>query len=695
MQSQVHYTSCAHDCGGKCPLEVKVENGKAISISGRKALNKKLNIVPCGRGLSYLKRLYHPERLTTPLLRVGERGQGQFKPISWEEAIKIITYHLGETLAKHGAGSIIDLSRTGAVSAVLHECRKMTGRFLNLLGGRLEVKGSYSFGAAETASNEVFGTKHTAHEYSDLLNSKLILLWGHNPAVTKFGSDFISYLQQARRKGIKIICIDPRKTETTRLADEWIPIKPGTDVAVLLAMAFVMIKEDLWDRDFVNQFTVGFESFRSNVQGEEDGVTKTPIWASEISGVPEEKIIELARLYATTKPATMQSGRGAQRSAQGEHFTRATATLATMTGNVGKMGGNSGGCGYGIGPHGFGLPVPENPVDVSVRITNWPEAIAQGVAGGFPTDIHMGYCVGGNLVHQTSNINRTIEAMRKLDFFVVHEQFLTLTARQADLVLPATTFMERNDIQTPWAGHGNFILYQQKVVEPPSGVRSDFEILRALADQFGKGEEFDNKGEEGWLRHFADQFGVPDFEEFQRSGIYELPNPLSIPFKKQVEEGVPFPTPSGKIQISSPYLADRGLPVCAVYQKNPEGVEDPQRAEFPLQLLCPKQAKTTNSILSEIESPPMLAMHPDDANTFNVGNKEWVRISNHRGAVRAQVRVTDQIVSGAVSLDNGYYALSEEGEVVGAVNVLTSERPTEWGDNITYHTCLVKVEKAV
>ncbi|GAB7053259.1 molybdopterin-dependent oxidoreductase [Paenibacillus sp. YK5] len=678
-------------------MEVTVADGKAISVAGRRQVNRELNIVPCGRGIGYLHRLYHPDRLTTPLLRVGERGSGQFRPISWDEALKRVAYHLGETIARYGAGSIIDLSRTGSVTAVLHECRKMAGRFLNTLGGRLEVQGSYSYGAAQTASNEVYGTIHTAHSYDDLLNSRLILLWGHNPAVTRFGSDSLYYLQEARRRGVRIICIDPRRTETARFADRWIPIRPGTDVAVLLAMAYVMLDEGTWDRDFVERYSTGFESFAAHVRGEDDGLAKTPAWASGLSGVPEETIIELARLYATIKPAALMAGRGAQRSAQGENFTRATATLATMTGNVGMSGGNPGGCGYGCGPHGVGLPIPPNPANVSVRITNWPDAIARGVAGGYPTDVHMAYSVGGNLVQQTSNIRRTLQAMQRLDFFVVHDHFLTLTARQADIVLPAATFMEREDIQMPWAGHGNFILYQQKVVDPPPGVRSDFDVLRELAERLGKGADFDDKGEEGWLRAFAGRLGVPDFEEFRRIGIYVLPGDLpDIPFRRQIEEGLPFPTPSGKIQLSSPGLAKRGLPVCAVYRSEPEGVEDPLRLNYPLQLLCPKRSSTTNSTLSEtVNDPPLLSIHPDDALASNVDNGDWVRISSRRGTVRAQIRITDQIVPGAVSLDNGYYALSEEGEPVAAVNVLTSERATDWGDNITYHTCLVKVQKVV
>lgn len=695
MVHEIKYTSCAHDCGGKCPLEVKVINREAVSISSRESVNRDLKIKPCGRGLGYLQRVYHPNRLKTPLQRVGERGSGQFRPITWDEALEQIAFHLSETYAKHGPGSITSLSRTGSVSAMLHESRRLTARFLNTLGGHLEIQGNYSYGAAQTASNEVYGTVQTDHSHSDLLNSKLILLWGHNPAVTRHGSDSLHYLQEARRQGAYVICMDPRQTESARMADRWIPIRPGTDVPVLLSMAYVMLHEDLWDKDFIDRYTVGFEYFAAHVRGENDGVPKTPAWASALSGVSPETIVELARLYATIRPAAIKSGWGPQRTTQGENFTRATATLAAMTGNIGISGGNPGGCGIGLGPYGIGLPSPPNRVNSSVRITNWADAIAKGKAGGYPTDVRMAYSIGGNMIQQSADIGNTLKAMQKLDFFVAHEHFLTLTARQADIVLPAATFMEREDMQIPWLGHGHFVLYQQKVVDPPSGVRTDFDILHELADRLGFGADFDDKGEEGWLREFTKQLGIPDFEQFRTAGIHVWDKEKNtVPFREQIERGIPFQTPSGKIQLGSPQLAERNLPVCAVYQVKPEGVEDPLRSSFPLQFISPKRSTTTNSTLSEItNTPPIVFIHPNDAASRGIHNDDWVQISSPRGKVRAQARITDKIMNHVVSLENGYYDISENHEVVAAVNILTSNQATDWGAHNTYHTCLVEVKK--
>ncbi len=694
-------TGCGNDCGGKCPLLVYVEDQQVVKIASNQPIAERLGTSPCIRGLQQYKRLHHPDRLRHPLERRGPRGGGDFQRISWDRALEIVAKGLEKVKKEYGNAAILNLSRSGAYTAMLHDTMQLTRRFLNLFGGCTDLAGGYSLEAAAAASIYTYGTDRTDHSREDLLNSRLIILWGWNPVETLFGSHTIRYLKEAKRRGAKMVCVDPRCTPSASMADQWIPIRPGTDVAMISALAHIIIVEDLLDRDFIAKCVLGFDEYRRYILGEEDHLPKTPEWAEGITGVHAQVIKALARDYAQMKPAALMPGWGPQRIAYGENFTRATATLASMTGNIGIPGGNPAGANLGPGVSDSPFPTSFNPTGIRVPVYLWADLMLRGRGGGYPSDIKAAYSAGGNLLNQQANINKTLRALKGLEFFVVHEQFMTPTARFADVILPVCTWMERDDILFPWSGYGDFLLYQNRVMEPMYECKTDLEVFTLLAERLGFRPRYNpyDKDEE-WLREFAKGLGVPDFEEFKRVGVHIYGNPPKVAFREQIEGGKPFPTPSGKIEVYSPRLAEMNnplIPPIAKYVEGWEGVGSPEAEKYPLQLITPHHRFRINSTFYGIPLTKTveesLWINPVDAEVRQIRDGEDVRVFNERGSTVVRAEVTDKILPGVVSLCMGaWYTPDAEGnDRAGSANMLTTDRATPLAKGATQHNALVQV----
>jgi len=399
-------TGACYDCGGRCVIKVHVKDGVAVRVETD--IGEEPQLRACARGRALRRQVYSPERLRFPQKRVGQRGEAKFERISWDEALDEVASELIRIKQTYGSKAILAFTLSGGVGT-LHNGNMTVRQLLSSFGGYTSAWGDDSAEGAVFAARATYGTLTNGNTRDDLVNSQLIILWGLNPATSIYSTNTSLYLVQAKEAGARVVLVDPRYTNTAALlADQWIPIRPGTDTAVMAAMAYVMISENLHDQRFLDKYTLGFDRFRDYVMGLEDDITKTPAWAEAKSGVPADNIVALARQYAVSKPAALIPGFAPGRSAFGEQFHRMASTLAAMTGNIGIYGGGAAGFERApIGPmippgfskHFEGGPCEERlrQLDVPRRLRKQPHAchlwdfILKGTAGGYATDLKMAY----------------------------------------------------------------------------------------------------------------------------------------------------------------------------------------------------------------------------------------------------------------------------------------------------------------
>ncbi len=743
----------AHNCGGRCLLAAHIRDGKIVRLDAddRPDSVAAPQLRACPRGRAYLRRQYHPDRLLYPMKRVGPRGEGRFEPIRWEEALQLLASEVQRVRRTYGSGALFVPYGTGSYNQTngSHVAR----RLMNLSGGCLGIWNSYSWGATNVATPTVYGTLVTGNQRQDWLRARYILMWGWNPAEMRDGTNSDYFVKLARERGARVVCVDPRHTlSAASLADEWVAIRPGTDVAMMSAMAHVMITEGLHDAPFVRSHCVGFdseqmpagcegeESYRDYLLGARDGVPKTPEWAEAITAVPRETIARIAREYASHKPAVLYQGYGVQRRAYGEQVVRAGCVLAALAGNVGIPGGWAGGLGLQApdgGPAWTLFPEGENPVGAGVPCFLWTEAVLHGRGMGeehgvrfsaawgdgprrLESDVKLIYAVATNaLVNQHANVNRTARILRdesKVEFLAVQDNFLTPTGRFADLLLPACTQFETWGVEDGWK-YGDEVILMPKLVEPPGECRSDYRIAAELAGLLGVGGAFtEGRDERGWVEWCLDRYresrfpDLPGLDELLSSNAGVFVKPAESPavafeaFRRD-PEAHPLDTPSGKIEIFSRELFGRGrpeeIPAVPKYVREWESPFGPEAQAFPLQLIGHHSLRRVHSTHEnndwlEEAFPQRLFLNGRDAEARGIEDGETVRVFNGRGELRVACRITRRILPGVVSLPQGAWWTPDEDGVDrrGSVNVLTSERWTPLAFGSAQHTAMVQVERA-
>lgn len=720
------------DCGRKCKMTAKVAEGCVLSIGPDKEFKEK-RFSGCARGHQYRQTFLSPHRLRYPMIRRGKRGEGLFKRISWDEAVQYIAGKIEDTIKNYGPGSRYVMPASGVGAAVRGD--RFMKDLLALTGGYLNYYNYYSASCAEHALPYVYGTDVCGSSEEEMQKTKLLILWGHNPADTIWGDAFLPNLARAKKAGVKIIVIDPRQSSTAlEYADEWIGILPSTDGAMVDAMAYEIWSRGLQDQDFMDRFCIGFDeehmpegiprelNYRAYLFGETDGVVKTAEWASEITGVPAKRIRSLAIEYAETKPAWLMPGLGPQRTLNGEQNCRAFAMLACLTGNTGLSGGGSGGYQNKRGHISPSYELRDNPYPGKIPSFLWTKAVEKwgqlNDKDGLLGEEHLECGIklifnlaSGMLINQHSDINETIRILSdetKVETIVVSELFMTPGAKYADLLLPGVSFFETENIVPPWNA-SDYLLYNQAAVPPLFEGRFEYEWIRETADRLGKSEEL-TKGREvsDWLSFLYEKTRklepeLPDYHVFRQKGCFAFRNnPYQIAFQEQREKGIPFATPSGKIEIFSERLykkALKDLPAIPCYVPCEEGAQDIQRKQFPLLLIGFHTKRRCHSIhdnnlyLDEVEYPE-LWMNPADAQKREILDGEMAEVFNGRGRIRIPVKVTCRIVEGAVALsEGGWYEPDSEGtDIRGSINTLTmSHRATPLAKANPQHTNIVEV----
>ena len=741
-------TGCpSHNCGGRCLLRVYVKEGVITRIESDDRQPDSVEnpqLRACPRGLAYRRRQYHPDRLKHPLKRVGRRGEGRFAQISWGEALDLVASELRRVKQTYGNAAMFVPYGTGSYNQT--NGRQTAQRLMNLFGGSLGFYNSYSWACISAATPTVYGTAVTGNQRQDWLNSRYILMWGWNPAEMRDGTNSEFFLQKARQKGARVVCLDPRLTlSAASLADEWVPIRPGTDTAMMSAMAYVMITENLTDQEFIRSHCVGFdetqmppgaetaESYKDYILGRRDGVPKTPNWAEAIAAVPASTIARLAREYATLKPGVLYQGYGMQRRAYGEQVVRAGCVLAAITGNVGISGGWAGGLALQApdgGPFWLVFPTGQNPVKATIPSFLWTEAVLRGKDMGpeegvrgvdrLPSNIKLIWAVASNaLINQHANINRTARILQDeklVEFLVVQDNFLTPTGRFADIVLPACTQFETWGLEDGWK-YGDEVILMPKLVEPLPETKSDFRICAEIAERLGLGPAYtEGRDERGWVDWSLDQYrrtrfpGLPSLDKMLEDNMGAYSQPVTKPavafadFRADPKK-YPLPTDSGKIEIFSKKLFDLNrpddIPAVPKYIQEWESPFGPEARKFPLQLIGHHYLSRVHSTLENVDwleeaFPQRLFLNPIDAESRGIRNGDLVKVFNDRGTVLVPCRLTHRLLPGVAALPQGAWWTPDDKGVDrrGSINVLTSERWSPYAFGNTQHTIMVQVEKA-
>jgi anaerobic dimethyl sulfoxide reductase subunit A len=696
------------------------------------------------------------------MMRVGERGEGKFKRISWDEALNHVAREMVRIKQMYGPTAILDQSYAGASWGVLHksdQIQGLLGRFLGMFGCRTVSWSVPSYQGNTFASQTSYGTIEDGNEDDAFAHSKLIIMWGWNPAYTFHGGNTFYYMRLARQRGCKFVVVDPQYTDSAAAYDAWwIPIKPNTDAAMMAGMAHYIFTNNLQDQEFIDRFcqgmdagtmpdwATGHENFKDYILGTYDGQPKTPEWAAEICGVSAEDIKKLAHMYATTKPAALKGSWAPGRNAYGEQYARMTIALQSMTGNIGKLGGSAEGVGKAWHSEPVAGPMDEfaNVWSASIKSDRWAHCVLnypnvrreeiglwprQDPMDGLIPNIRAIFWQGSDWLNQLTNINRQLEAIQKLDLVVCMDQTITPSGLYADILLPVCTHFERHDVALPWY-KGHYYIHRPKVIEPMGESRTDFQIFTELAyriDPYWFGPRFNPKArrdyfynaddtDETYLREWWEQrvmghqHVTMSWDEFKLRGIYKfkLERP-HVAFQDQIEQGVPFKTPSGRIEIFATELANTtdwtktqfGYPIPAI----PKWIEpweylgSPKTKDYPYHLVTPHPRWRTHSIFNNNSwlretYEQEITLNAADAKQLGVKTGDIVEVWNERGKVVVPVYVTERMMPGVAALHEGAWMDLDENGVdrAGNPDFLTLDEPSPAG-SFAYNTILVNIRK--
>lgn len=680
----VHTTACPRNCYSTCGMRVHVEDGRIRRIEPHPG-NRATPEGVCLKGLSYVERIRSRDRILEPLRRTS---RGTHEPIGWDEALDEIAHHLTRIRESPGPQSLLYYAGSGTKGLL-----NGTGLELwRLYGGCTTTYGDLCWPAGLEATRLTLGDNRHSVPW-DIARARLILMWGKNAAETNIHQ--MPFIQEAREAGGRLVVIDPRRTESTESADLWIRPRPGSDGALALAVAGEIIRSGGVDEAFVRERVSGFEEFSHLA------LEASIDWAADVTDVPSEQLRTMARWIATTRPMTITAGYGMQRYTNAGQTIRAVLALLAITGNVGRPG--AGWVYANLQSHIFDEvrdPVacyPPAVPDGIVRVSVSTARLGRDMLDQADPPLRMAWVERGNPLTQNPDTNHVIRAFRALDFRVVVDQFLTDTAREADVVLPAKTMFEQTDvIGAYWHP---YLQLRQKVLDPPGQVKPETEIFRLLAPRLG----IDPSALDGKIPGVTDAeveaFLEAKLEPFEGVSLERLrEGPVLPPEHEEIafSNGM-FPTPSGRIELVSDEAVERwGVDRLPRYREPDESIRRAEgRARYPLYLMTPNTKNRIHSqfgnlrMIRRIDPGPAVHIHPDDALARGIEAAARVRVFNDRGELRLPARLDSSLKQGCVSVTNGWWI--QDG---GTVNYCSPGRETDMGHGAAFHDTLVEVEVA-
>jgi len=674
--------ACPHDCPDTCALLTTVEGGVATRVQGNPA-HAQTGGVLCNKVSRYTERTYHPERLLQPLRRTGPKGSGQFEPVGWDEALGDIAARL-QAIAARDPEAIVPYSYAGTMGQVQGEA--MAARFFNRLGAsRLERTICAAAGGEGLA--QTLGAK-VGMRVEFFAESRLILIWGSNSVGSNL--HFWRHAQQAKKNGARLVCIDPRRSETADKCHEHIALLPGTDAALALALMHELVAHDWLDHDYIARHTLGWEAPDGGLRAR--ALAWSPARAAQVCGVPAEQIRALARdwgrCFLENQPAAIRLNYGMQRVRGGGNATRAIACLPALTGAWRHRAGGLLMSSSGAFPlDRAALQRPDLLAGRSPRTLNMitiGDDLLRQSSPGFGPKVEALLVYNSNPVAVAPDSSKVVQGFKRDDLFtVVLEHFQTDTADYADYVLPATTQLEHWDVHTAY-GHTDALL-NRPAIAPLGQAKPNAQIFRELAARMGFDEPCFQESDEALCRTaYGDKV---DFQQLLDHGFAALGLP-EAPF---ADGG--FPTPSGKCEFFSAQMAAQGLDGLPEHLPNhePAGSSD----EFPLAMISPPARNFLNSTfvnvktLRAMEGEPLLEIHPEDAQARGIASGSVVTVFNRRGEYRVKVEVCGRARPGVV---NGLGIWWRKLGLGGTnVNELTSQRLTDLGRGPVFYDCLVQV----
>ena len=703
-QTRTHFGACPHDCPDTCAMIYEVEDEKLISVKGNKDHPMTRGTL-CVKVKDYEKRHYHPDRLLYPHKRVGKKGEKKFERISWEEAIDTIHSKWVKIIDEYGPQAILPFSYLGNQGLV----HGLNGgdSFFNKLGATVCERTFCGEGSCTAWLSTIGPTAGVDPE--SYIHSKYIVIWACNSVSTNLHHWAI--VQDAKKKGAKVVVIDSYKSRTAKQADWHLSPKPGTDGALAMAVINHIIKNDLTDKDYIDKYTDGFDELKSHV------TDKTPEWAAKITGVNKEDIEKLALELASNQPAAIRIGVALERHHGGGQTIRAVTCIPALTGAWKHVGGGITQFPVWEHPYKFDVICRPDLIPEGTRVVNALQLgralLGENIDKNLPIKSMM--CWNANPVTQSPETEKIVEGLQREDLFLVSaEHFISDTASYADILLPASMGAEHEDIILSW-GH-LYLTYNEKCLEAPGEAKSNYEIFRLLAKKFGFDEDQFAWSDEECLENYVD-WDAPacngiDLKYLKQNGYARLDvgtKDNRVPHK----EGN-FPTPSGKCQlilrgvnnfVAAPfrqmyegYQPGQPLPALPDYVPPRESPEDNKKLaeKYPLNVISPKSHAFLNSCYANMEGKQktqgdqFVLMNKINAEQRNINDGDMVKVFNDRGSYEGVLRLTDDVNPGIIVSTLGYWRQHNE----GTVNSISSAEFANMGNAPTFSDNLVEVTKA-